>query len=376
MMKNRVYICALFLAFLNGACSVAGEKADLLSVEVAHPGVNGGDSQSCDITRIIDSNGFPQEYYLDVDSVVCGDNVCEVIKVRIHWDALGGYLRYELPKGGNLTKNGHKSFSTADHEKMHMILSDPNSALRKFDPASLTLEANDHDVDAVTKPTPLFYQNSVVNGAIYTCYTLWHWANGDASAKIVEMTSKTCTHEQLMRYVNEGTEKFFIFAMNQLGERGVFDTATVNAVIKRANHDRAFYLQGAIGYFEMSQTKNIPDLYYKAMLRFFSEGNSQKRTLCLRSLGESGQNGPPDFYNKIAGYLPELKSYFEVHLLLNILEKHDPDSNVVVKQAEKVLANDNFLIARRAYWFLEKRKLSGVQANVVEAFRVKYESRL
>jgi len=375
--KNKVLLVVLFSVFLNGGCSVKGEKADMLTVEVAHPGLNGGKPHSCSLFRISDQEGCPQEYYMDVDSVACGDVVCEVIKVRLHWDALGDYLRYELPNGGTLTKKGNNPFNAADNEKLNLILSDRSSALRNFNPASLAApnSAGD-DVDAVTKPTPLFYQNSVVKGAIYTCYTLWYWVNGDVSRKIFELTSKACTHEHLMRYVQDGSDKFFIFAVEQLGARGIFDEATAAAIMKRANEGSAVYMQAALNYFELALTKNMPDLYFAAVMRFFAEGNSQKRTLCLRSLGEAGQTGSAEFYKKMAGFLPSLGSYFEVHLLLNILEKHDPDSVEIIKQVEKVLQSDNFLIARRAFWFLEKRKLSAAQAKTVEAFRVKYEGRL
>ena len=376
-MKNRFCKFILSLGLFAFVCSARADKAELLSVEIAHPELNEGKAQSCSLYRISDQAGCPQEYYMDVDSVACGDGVCEVIKVRLHWDALGGYIRYEFPKGGTLTKKGHKPFNRVDHEKLHLILSDSGSALRKFNPASLAApDTAGDDVDAVTKPTPLFYQNSVVKGAIYTCYTLWHWVNGDAAKKILELTSKTCSHEHLMRYVNEGSDKFFIFAVEQLGDRGVFDEATASAIIKRANEGRAVYMQGALSYFELAQMKGAQEFYYNAIMQFFAEGNSQKRTLCLRSLGESGQSGSDEFYKKMAGFLPELGSYFEVHLLLNILEAHNPDSVEIMKQVEKVLENDNFLIARRAFWFLEKRKLSEAQAKTVEAFRVKYESRL
>ncbi len=314
---------------------------------------------------------------MDVDSVSCGDNVCEVIKVRLYWDALGGYLRYEFPKGGDLTKDRDDPFSAADYEKLNMILSDPNSDLQTFNPSTLMLPEPGHaDVDAVTKPTPLFYQNSVVKGAIYTCYTLWHWVNGDVPKKIVGLTSKACAPEQLMQYVNDGSDKFFLFALDQIGERGIFDQATATAIIERANTESDVFMQGAIRYFERSLKKKIPDFYYDAIMRFFTEGDSLKRTLCLRSLDEVEQFGPPEFYNKMVDFLPELDSYFEVHLLLNLFEKIDLNSEQMVTQALHVLENDNFLIARRAYWFLEKRVLSGEQAKTVEDFRMKYENRL
>ena len=86
-------------------------------VNLDGPGHTG--AMPCDVVQVLDSNGDPSEYFMDVDSVVCSDAQCEIVTVRIHFDPLGNYERYELPSGGNLTKWGHKPFSLADHRNLH-----------------------------------------------------------------------------------------------------------------------------------------------------------------------------------------------------------------------------------------------------------------
>jgi len=74
--------------------------------------------------------------------------------------------------------------------------------------------------------------------------------------------------------------------------------------------------------------------------------------------------------------VPQLDSYFEVHLLLKLLDARNPGSAETVKAVILMLDNENSVIARRAYTFLEKQKLTGDQAQVVEEFRKRNAERL
>ena len=129
-----------------------------------------------EVVQVLDSKGNPSRYFMDVDSVVCADAMCEIVTVRIYFDALGNYERYELPSGGNLTKYGHKPFSPADHSKLHRVLSDPYSPLKSIRWDEITTPnssavASD-DVDGSSGATILSKRNVVVVGAAYTCCTL------------------------------------------------------------------------------------------------------------------------------------------------------------------------------------------------------------
>ena len=62
--------------------------------------------------------------------------------------------------------------------------------------------------------------------------------------------------------------------------------------------------------------------------------------------------------------------------MLKVTGSGDSPSGVVLKQAAALLDHENFLVARRAYWFLEDQKLTDDQQGRLEAFRAKYEDRL
>ncbi len=376
--RAKIFAAGLALLCLHGACRLSATARESVAVEVAHPALNGGSPLRRSLMVDRDAKGRPHQYALDVDSVSCGESVCDIVKVRLFWDALGGYLRYELPGGGTLTRQGHAAFTPADHEKLHLILADPDSRLKNFTPESVSAPAvrQAHDVDAVTKPTPLFYQTAVVRGAVYTCYTLWHWVHGGISAKIRELTSAGCTRTHLLDFAAEGPERFFEFALEEFAAHGEFDDAVAEIAIRRSAAGSAAMVQAALHYFDSALAQGRDALYCSAFLRLFAQGNSQKRTLCLRSLDAANLSVSEGFYDSLAVFLPALDSYFELHLLLNLLDKRNPDSAETAEQVVKVLANDNFLIARRAYWYLKERPLSAQQTLAVSDFEKKYAGRL
>lgn len=150
------------------------------------------EAMPCDVVEVLGSNGEPSEYFMDVGLVVCEGGKCETVTVRVHFDPLGKYKRYELPSGGNLTKFGREPFSPTDHEHLHRVLSDPYSQLKSIGLDEITLPkssaAAGSRVDAVSGPTMLSKQNIVVVGAAYTCCTLWHWSHGEVENVIRDMT--------------------------------------------------------------------------------------------------------------------------------------------------------------------------------------------
>ena len=69
-------------------------KTNQYSISINHP----GEKESVTITlhQALDKNGIPIEYYMDVPSVICLEEVCKVIPVRLFWNDLGKYQKYEL----------------------------------------------------------------------------------------------------------------------------------------------------------------------------------------------------------------------------------------------------------------------------------------
>lgn len=96
------------------------------------------------------TGGQSAEFYGETKSVYCADGQCREVMVRIYWDELGGYLRFELPAGTQLEKTAGAPFTKTGCPKLDQILRDRDSPLK--DMTLITLQ-DDRDtgtqVDAV-----------------------------------------------------------------------------------------------------------------------------------------------------------------------------------------------------------------------------------
>ncbi len=84
---------------------------------------------------------------------------------------------------------------------------------------------------------------------------------------------------------------------------------------------------------------------------------------------------PSETLEALTGILGELP-YFQIHLILRMLDQRGFFSEQAESNIVKLLDNDNFFIARRAYEHLAKQNVSAETAALLQAFRVKHRDRL
>ncbi|QBG46356.1 hypothetical protein EGM51_02685 [Verrucomicrobia bacterium S94] len=364
------FLAAALLAFVSHA-------AKPFEALVLHPGFEVQEPRIQPVFQIQEKNGFIREYYADVDSVICGDGQCEVITVRLVWNVYGEFLRYEFPKGGNLTKMGHEQFTEADHAKLIKILNDPYSTLADVSAADIVSPVDammneNSDTDGTSSATLLSDKSAFVAGAVYTCYTLWHWVHGDMQTEIRNITADTIGTEQLLTMLKNSNSSKVAFAVEALAKRNISDPAIQKQIKALALHGTTELASAAISYFQSQG----PTTYYKAISELFPLGDSKKQVLYLSSLASIDLPAPDGFYDRLSGQLPNLGSYYEVHLMLNLMTEHNFDSSQVISNTLPLLQSKSFLIGRRAYNFLKEHKLPAAQMAEVEAFRTKYADRL
>ncbi|MFC5411553.1 hypothetical protein ACFPMF_19690 [Larkinella bovis] len=146
----------------------------------------------------------PQYFFRNVFTPVCLTGECKPVYINFYWDLLGNYLRYDFPPHEVLTKMDHEEFKPEDYEKLQAILSNTNSLLKDVAMEDLVGKGTENladSVDAKAGATLKTVKNEVIDGAVYTCYTLWHIAHGsvvDEMQKITETyRSDTLLHEFL-----------------------------------------------------------------------------------------------------------------------------------------------------------------------------------
>ena len=382
-------------------CVLAGPKAPTSpgrqiehKLTIVHPGDATGKPMPHTLLQILDKEDNPLAYSMWVDSVICRDKTCDVVKVQLHWDALGRYQRFEVAPGFQLTKLDHVPFSQQDLDKLQRILKDPESPLREVEKESMTAKAPQRSkksdkssaaVDGVSGATVLTLKTAVIIGAGYTCYDLWHWSNGLLTDHIRDFTGKNSSKEKLMAYLAAKDTDSVIFSLEYLRKRRIADKASFNAVVTRCKQGNETLLKPTMAY--LSETAAEPGDYYDAIIKLFAESDSKKHLLILESLmsdknkagdgvTESDQKLLSEFYDRLCDYLPGLESYYEVHLFLTLMEKKNAGSSTVVEKAADLLKHKKFFVSRRAYWFLEKQNLPEDVRKRVDAYYSENEDRL
>ncbi len=147
------------------------------------------------VTNIIkvcnNTDQIPVGYEAEINMPVCDDTMCANVSIIFYWDLAGNYKDFDTIPGKPITKLNHKKFQPSDYLKLNQILKNRNSMLRileKEDLVDKTVKVKATMVDAVTGATPQTIRNAVVEGAVYSSYTLWHFVNGPIKDSIAAFT--------------------------------------------------------------------------------------------------------------------------------------------------------------------------------------------
>ena len=363
-------------------------------IVVKHPGIYENKPQSYTLSQTLDERGHPVGYFMEVDSVVCTDGLCKVVTVTMEWDALGDYRSYSVADGSVLEKalipdenetpkkkakdntsserdQAWTAFTDEDHAKLHHILSDRSSILKDQQLSDLTSYRDKSRVDAMSGATPLTVRESVVQGAALSSYHLWHWANGEVVALARELTHQNCSEEMLLEFLASDESRYNLFALEHLQQSQLFTPAIVSAVIDVMSRGKTDQIDYGLAYLRLVNPDQ--DALYANLSRLFEAGSSDTR-IHLLGLLEPELSMSAAKLDKLSVGLAKTDSYYELHLFLGLAEQHEQVSEQLLTRASRFLESENFFMARRAYWFLEKQTLNEQLTRQIEAFRNKCEN--
>lgn len=160
-------------------------------------------------------------YAADINLAVCDDKLCANVILKIYWDLAGNYLKFDTLTGKPLTKFDHKRFVEADYKKLDQILKDKNSMLRilnKEDLIDKSIILKATTVDAVTGATPATIKKSVVEGAVYSTYSLWHFVNGTVKDSMRAYTAGIYTDQVARQLINSDNYETQLFALRRMSK--------------------------------------------------------------------------------------------------------------------------------------------------------------
>lgn len=189
-----------------------------------------------------DEAGQPAYFFRNIFTPVCLTGECKPVYINFYWDLLGNYTRFDFPPGEVLTKMDHREFKQEDYDKMQDILSRPNSLLKDVAMDDLVGKGTENladSVDAKAGATLKTVKNEVIDGAVYTCYTLWHIANGYVIDEIRRIMETYQDEPLLHRFLASTNHYYQYWAMERVidnaGNLDAAFTSDVLQIIRGAN---------------------------------------------------------------------------------------------------------------------------------------------
>ena len=356
---------------LRPANSSSQTSERVLEISIVHPGDPSEEGISLNLVQSLDLESNPLGYSLWVNSVICRDKTCDVVLVKLIWDAFGRYQCYEVKKGFELTKLDHVPFSPEDHEKLQKILLNKKSALSEVTKEGL-VGPKAKGVDGVAGATVLTLGENVVLGAGYTCYDLWHWANGEVCQLIQEKTCEQTSLKRLRKYLTSKNDAAIQVALKALIKREIYSEKVVDETIKALRTTQKDLLPLALRYLKAA-SKVEP--YNDSFKKLLEQSSSEKVLLLVESLYENESSSYKQVL-AVSRHLNEFKNYQEVHRFLTYVELQNMSKLELLDNISKLMDHPKFFFSRRAYFFLKEYKLSKKLQNKVDSYAEKFKDRL
>ncbi len=226
--RDGVLLCVFFLV-INTAFAQLPAKTKEYVVTI-------NDTTEYTLQLALDDAGQPLYYFSNLFTPVCLTGECKPVYINFYWDLLGNYTRFDFPKGAELTRMDHKPFKPEDYEKLQTILANTHSLLKDISMEDLLGKGTENladSVDAKAGATLKTIKNEVIDGAVYTCYTLWHIAHGKVVTEMQRITETFKTDAMLHRFLADNNHHYQYWAMERVINKEGFVTAEFQSDIQQ-----------------------------------------------------------------------------------------------------------------------------------------------
>lgn len=165
---------------------------------------------------LVDSNQVPDYYIAHIKTPVCEDERCYDIEVLIQFDLLGQFVQLDTLTGKGLTKLDHIPFTSVDYGKLNDLLADEESPLGFFEKEALITNTRHSELDGFTGATIKEVRDIVVDGGLYSCYTLWHLVHNDLRESVKTKTKDLLNRRLIQKMMGFEEERYNYFIINNL----------------------------------------------------------------------------------------------------------------------------------------------------------------
>lgn len=373
MRLYSIYILTFILlsGFASQTSAELGHRKHLVTVN--HPAFAKDAPNQFYLWELRTDGGKLKGYYLETESVICVDHRCRIVPVRLVWDILGNYLKYELPDGVILEKKEGKPFLPEDYDRLHEILLDRSSPYGRLSYYDITHEKiqGEGAVDAVTGATAVTIDEAkTVAGGAWTCYTLWHWANGGIVQEIQRITGVATNLEELLSHIASVELQRQLFALAELNKRKNYDSQVVLTIVEQVGKKTSDpqFLKTTLTYLAQAPAA----IYYPSLRKLLKASTKSRRVVLWNAILKYKVAPPVGYFDDLLDKLLQTGDYQEIDLFLTILEERNSSTSRLIENMIPLLEEEYSILNRRVYWFLSEQELTIVQKKVLKTYYDQY----
>lgn len=172
-----------------------------------------------EIKELHSESGLLEGYEAYIKTPVCETETCYIVQINFTWDLIGRYQKFDTIPGEGLTKLDHIPFTENDYQKLDQLLKDAKSPLANYEKEDLVRDTRSSAIDGFTGATVLEIKESVIEGGVYSCYSLWHLAHGSVIDSLQRRTSSLLDSTLVAHMVSKADQDISYFLIQQFSEQ-------------------------------------------------------------------------------------------------------------------------------------------------------------
>ncbi|MEM6379550.1 MAG: hypothetical protein AAF705_15195 [Bacteroidota bacterium] len=189
-----------------------------LSLPKSEIAINDEDTQ-IEIKTIHSEEGLLEGYQAYIKTPVCETETCYIVQINFTWDIIGRYQKFDTIRGEGLTKLDHIPFTETDYQKLDQLLKDAKSPLANYKKEDLVRDTRSSAIDGFTGATVLEIKERVIEGGVYSCFTLWHLAHGSLVDSLQNRTANLLDSALVAHMVTKEDQDMSYFLLQQFSEQ-------------------------------------------------------------------------------------------------------------------------------------------------------------
>lgn len=288
-----------------------------------------------------------EKYTSNIMAPVCEEGICYNVNVVFNWNLIGEFINFQVQPYDPLTKLDHKPFTLGDYAKLQSILTNHDLVFTGLAADKLVVKAEE-TVDGYSGATIEAIKNEVIDGALFTCYTLWHIANGAVVDSIRRHTQQQLNKPLIAKIMGYNTSSAHYYLIENMSEaQFAQNLPEVIGLIKTGK-----------GYLPKNAIEKIPEkLFGQGIMQDFLVQNYDSLS----------------YYTQVAALNKLQKVPLQNELSTKLLTQISDRNSI---QNQKIIAliiknNDKVSIQKMIDYLIEKKiKLSAANYQLLQEYRV------